>query len=542
MDDIISRIGTNSRLQDGHDCLVAALDYLALGWSVLPICPPDHVGVGKKHAKDCTSPGKAPVVLWKQFQDTQPTEDDLRANWRYNPTLNVGIALGPVSGLVRIDVDGPGGEQKLQQISGGDLPTTLEFTSGRANGGRGLLYRIPPDAHLKTTRDSGNAKEELRFQAKGSQTVLPPSRHLSGGQYQWKDGQGPHDIDASMAPTWLLKALHQEARHANRQSRSRGDAEKISEGSRNCTLTSLAGVMRQKGFSQTALEAALLAENQERCDPPLSEDEVRAIARSVGRYEPGATPGGTGWSIILRYFKERYEPVFRRGSVLFSGKFGREVKATEAYQGATIQLIEQLGGAEDAPKWADGGIKRADLPRFFSTWAKVAWANLLDELPEEEAASEVNQTAKEEFEARLADALNTIVTLGHEYKQGADAASKVERRSLLDWCVLFAKPGGWKAIRSYRVWAKKEGDRIAVAMRAELFGQLNKPRVTQRQLGDLAGLYGVGTRAKVAGERAIELSVDFLDSQLETFGRSPERNGTPATSAQAKNEGSPYDS
>lgn len=528
------------RLQDGRDCLAAALDYLSYGWSVLPICPPDHVGVGKKHGKDCTSPGKAPVVLWKQFQDTLPTEDELLANWRYNPTLNVGMALGPVSELVRVDVDGPGGEQKLQELSAGDLPDTLEFTSGRANGGRGLLYRIPEGVNLRTTRETGKEKEELRFQAKGSQTVLPPSRHVSGSRYQWKDGHGPHDIDAAMAPAWLMTVLRPEAQLANRQPRARGDGQKISAGSRNSTLTSLAGSMRHKGFSQGALEAALLVENQNRCDPPLDDNEVRNIAQSVARYDPGSLPGGTGYQIILGYFREEYLPVFRRGPILYSGRLGREVRVSEACHGAPIQLIEKLAGAQDAPRGEDGTVKRGKLPNFFTTWVKSAWTDILRSLPEEEAAGEVCPTAQEEFEARLADALNTIVALGHEYGNGSDVASKVERRSLLDWCVLFAKPGGWKSIRSFRVWAKKEGDRVAIAMRAELFGQLNKPRMIQRQLGELAELYGVGTRAKVAGERAIELSADLLAGQLETFGRIPERNGTPTTSAQAKNEGSPY--
>ena len=132
------------RKRDGERCLAAALDYVRRGWSALAICPPDHVGVGKVHGGQCSSPGKAPWGLWKEFQDRLPTEQELTSKWRDNCTLNVGIALGPVSGLIRTDVDGLGGEARLQELSGGDLPITLEFTSGRHNGGRGLLYKIPP--------------------------------------------------------------------------------------------------------------------------------------------------------------------------------------------------------------------------------------------------------------------------------------------------------------------------------------------------------------------------------------------------------------
>jgi len=66
----------------------------------------------------------------------------------------------------------------------------------------------------------------------------------------------------------------------------------IREGQRNATLASLAGSMRRKGFGEAAINAALLAENAERCRPQLSESEVAQIARSIGRYAPVAA-GGT---------------------------------------------------------------------------------------------------------------------------------------------------------------------------------------------------------------------------------------------------------
>jgi len=49
--------------------------------------------------------------------------------------------------------------------------------------------------------------------------------------------------------------------------------------------------MRRRGMSPAAIEAALLKENQERCDPPLTESEVKNIAGSVSRYRPAAKPG-----------------------------------------------------------------------------------------------------------------------------------------------------------------------------------------------------------------------------------------------------------
>lgn len=64
-------------------------------------------------------------------------------------------------------------------------------------------------------------------------------------------------------------------------------ADRIPKGRRNTFLASLAGTMRKRGMSQEAIEAALLKEN-ERCDPPLSDSEVLAIARSISRYPAGS--------------------------------------------------------------------------------------------------------------------------------------------------------------------------------------------------------------------------------------------------------------
>lgn len=61
--------------------------------------------------------------------------------------------------------------------------------------------------------------------------------------------------------------------------------QRIREGERDKTLTSLAGSMRRRGSSEEAIYAALTVENDLKCDPPLDGDDLRKIARSVGRYE-----------------------------------------------------------------------------------------------------------------------------------------------------------------------------------------------------------------------------------------------------------------
>ena len=112
----------------------------------------------------------------------------MQRHWQAYPIGNVGCALGQVSGLVRVDVDGEPGETALQDWSQGDIPPTWEFASSAA--GRGLLYRWPQDQPCHTVLKSSADGEhtELRLMGNGSQTILPPSRHESGSVYAWIPG------------------------------------------------------------------------------------------------------------------------------------------------------------------------------------------------------------------------------------------------------------------------------------------------------------------------------------------------------------------
>lgn len=279
-------------MSDGKACLEAALRYLKLGWSILALCPPDHVGVGlvnKKHSKECKHFGKTPWHLWKEFQSRLPSEDEVRALWRQLPNSNVGIALGPVSGIVRVDTEGPAGEAALLARSGGDLPTTLEFVSGRKDGtGRGILYRIPPGAVLRTTYERLGEKQEIRFQAKGAQTVLPPSRHRDGGLYAWLPGHAPGDVPVATMPGWLLAELS--IADSSKPRRTSGEWNEmlngVSEGSRNETAAAVSGKIIGSLADLTdggavSLAFTLLQAWNERNDPPLDDDELKTVFASI---------------------------------------------------------------------------------------------------------------------------------------------------------------------------------------------------------------------------------------------------------------------
>lgn len=72
-----------------------------------------------------------------------------------------------------------------------------------------------------------------------------------------------------------------------RVTRDRTDGAVITYPGRNNALASLAGSMRRRGMNQPEIEAALVAINATRVEPPLEDADVRRIAKSVSRYEVG---------------------------------------------------------------------------------------------------------------------------------------------------------------------------------------------------------------------------------------------------------------
>jgi DNA repair protein RadA/Sms len=238
----------------------------ARGWRLLPI-----------RARD-----KLPLVkAWPQAASSDLGQ--LEAWAGQFPACNWGVATGPGSGVFVLDVDGNPGRASLKayQERGFELPETLTVTTGK---GRHLYFQWPQGAVIKNS--AGQLAHGLDIRVNGGCAVIPPSVHFSGKRYAFVNP----DAAIAEAPEWLLSLLMEPA-HGPRLVSSQPE-EKIAKGKRNATLASHAGTMRSKGISQGAIEAALLEENRQRCQPPLLEAEVRGIAASIARYSPGPAANG----------------------------------------------------------------------------------------------------------------------------------------------------------------------------------------------------------------------------------------------------------
>jgi putative DNA primase/helicase len=191
----------------------------------------------------------------------------------------VAVALGTVSGLVGIDVDGPEGEEILQDMSRGELPRTLAFATGR---GRRLLYAIPEDVTLANRTFAGQGGE-VKILGTGTLTVMPPSRHASGKRYRWLPCRGPSYVQPAPAPEWVWNVEARTSSGAGPKPVKVGAP--IPEGQRNSRLFRIGCALRHHGCTREEILCVVRCVSR-RCVPPLDDAELRQIVVSAARYPP----------------------------------------------------------------------------------------------------------------------------------------------------------------------------------------------------------------------------------------------------------------
>ena len=137
---------------------------------------------------------KRPVGAGWQHRSTNSPEEVWR--WRALGS-NVGLLLGPDSGVVDVEYDVELGRDQLSDFGILDLPTP----TWRSARGEHRLFRwepwMPQTAVLKT------GWLELRIGGRAAQSVLPPSRHPDGVAYEWI--VSPADVDIAGFPAQLME-------------------------------------------------------------------------------------------------------------------------------------------------------------------------------------------------------------------------------------------------------------------------------------------------------------------------------------------------
>lgn len=272
-----------------NEILGMALRYADIGIPVMPLhgIKSDGSCICRR-GSNCSSKGKHPIYSgWKELATTN--KEVIVDWWSKHPHANIGIPTGQKSGWLVLDIDTKyEGDKSLEllEMLYDDLPPTVTSITG--SGGQHHIFKYPKG---KEVPNSVSFYQGLDTRSEGGLIVATPSIHVSGNAYRWLEGHSPFDREPAEVPEWLLELMMKEITDKPRQGgekTSSNNSNKIAEGSRNNHLTSLAGALRRKGMSEPGIVAALMVENEVNCEPALEDDEVRTIARSIGKYEPAS--------------------------------------------------------------------------------------------------------------------------------------------------------------------------------------------------------------------------------------------------------------
>jgi hypothetical protein len=172
---------TNAPPDQGASAETWAQWYVSLGLSVFPVWGVDNSGTCRcrKGAK-CPSPGKHPRT--PQGIHAATTDPAKLGTWKWS-TANVGIATGPKSGILVLDVDGQAGwksydelKRKLGPLVESGAPAKVITSKGGAH-----AYVAYPEGLAIPSR--AGIAEYVDIRAEGGYVVAPPSWHASGHVY-----------------------------------------------------------------------------------------------------------------------------------------------------------------------------------------------------------------------------------------------------------------------------------------------------------------------------------------------------------------------
>lgn len=271
-----------------------ALYYSRLGLAVFPIKP--------KSKQPLTEHG---------LKDASKEPEQIESWWNRWPAANIGIATGAVSGgLVVIDLDvdkdkGIDGRVTLREWEAEHekLPdnTWLAIT------GRGGYHYFYHDT--STVRNRTGIYEGIDIRGDGGYIVAPPSVHPNGNTYEWEQDPMLYPLAEANGAIFdfLVGPVSREPEPIPFDL-----PEQIPDGQRTTAMVKLVCSQQAKGLSDEAIRAAVRVENEAKCVPPLTDQELeREVFPALTRYQKGTAP----YTATYNHKTRSFQPIIKKGPV-----------------------------------------------------------------------------------------------------------------------------------------------------------------------------------------------------------------------------------
>jgi hypothetical protein len=236
----------------------------------------------RKPVFPCERGGKKPLTE-HGYLDATTDPRKIHMWWNRHPGANIGIPTGERSGILAVDHDTYKDEAaSLEEVEATFGPVSDGVTVETGKGGRQYLFRYPEGSNI---RNAAGILPGVDIRGEGGYILAPGS--VTKGIYRRLDR---HQL--SDPPPQLVRALTEpqktvsKVRNITTAVSINTEGRAIPEGSRDDTLTRIAGRLHDGTRSLDDLAAELLEINIRRCEPPLPESQVLKVAKSIHGKEP----------------------------------------------------------------------------------------------------------------------------------------------------------------------------------------------------------------------------------------------------------------
>lgn len=262
------------------------------GWFLARLWGVESPGVCRcPKGNACPSPGKHPV---DRDWGNAATSDSEQIALSFTDRDNIGIVVGPKSGVIDVEYDTPEGRAAVEEAL-----RDVEFVTPTYRSGRSVhrLFKWADEYPRAAKLDISGIEFRLGADGRAAQSVLPPSTHHTGVQYTWVEGMSPWECDVAPLPDKLAAMLVNFAAGGGAGLAPRGApgtpinwrrkiTSVIKQSGRNNTLFSAAcGLFRAFNCeSEDDVDTVLRimrSVNGTQCQPPLEDAEVVSIVRNA---------------------------------------------------------------------------------------------------------------------------------------------------------------------------------------------------------------------------------------------------------------------
>lgn len=219
------------------------------------------------------------------------SEADVEAWLEDDEPFNLGVQLGPKSGIIDIEWDDEEAKRAAERLGITQIATPT-YVSGRSEH-RLFLWDDRFEQCEKAVVRPFGIEVRLGIGEKGAQSVVPPSWHWKGRQYVWKPTLSIEEVEFAPLPEELIRAIITTAgKAAGSDNRGKPRSSRwaihgaINEGSRHPTLLALCTklVMLNDNYQdddeQEDIFGLIWNTNVVNCKPPKSREEIASIVHS----------------------------------------------------------------------------------------------------------------------------------------------------------------------------------------------------------------------------------------------------------------------